>query len=48
MQTSFQSRARESQPPTEIATRRLRMVTGNRWPRKCACGCEQRKASGSE
>jgi hypothetical protein len=42
MQTSIQSPARESQLPIEIATRRLRTVTGNRWPRKCACGCDQK------
>jgi hypothetical protein len=35
---SYQSPAR--QPPTEAAaTTRLRTVTGNRFPRKCACGC---------
>ena len=25
--------------PTEPTTSRLRTVTGNRFPRKCACGC---------
>jgi hypothetical protein len=29
----------EPVPPTEPATSRLRTVTGNRFPRKCACGC---------
>jgi len=29
----------ERQTPTEPATSRLRIVTGNRFPRKCACGC---------
>jgi hypothetical protein len=28
----------ESTPPNETASR-LRTVTGNRWPRKCSCGC---------
>jgi len=27
------------QSPTEPTTSRLRTVTGNRFPRKCACGC---------
>jgi len=39
MQASIQSPARESQTPTEPTTSRLRTVTGNRFPRKCACGC---------
>ncbi len=26
-------------PPNEPSTSRLRTVTGNRFPRKCACGC---------
>jgi len=29
----------ETQTPTEPTTSRLRTVTGNRFPRKCACGC---------
>ena len=29
----------EPVPPTEPTTSRLRTVTGNRFPRKCACGC---------
>jgi hypothetical protein len=39
MQASIQSPTRESQTPTESTTSRLRTVTGNRFPRKCACGC---------
>ncbi|MCI4372891.1 MAG: hypothetical protein L3K02_04540 [Thermoplasmata archaeon] len=31
----------ESPAPNETATSRLRTVTGNRWPRKCSCGCGQ-------
>ena len=27
--------------PTGPATTRLRTVTGNKFPRKCACGCGQ-------
>ncbi len=40
-QASIQSPTRESQPPTEptATVSRLRTVTGNRFPRKCACGC---------
>jgi hypothetical protein len=40
MQQSIPSNASEHPTPTE--THRLRTVTGNRWPRKCACGCDQR------
>jgi hypothetical protein len=39
MQTSIQNPTRESPTPTEPSTSRLRTVTGNRFPRKCACGC---------
>ena len=43
MQTSIQNPAAERQPPTTAnqGAPRLRTVTGNRWPRKCACGCNQ-------
>jgi len=34
---SYQTPERPS--PTEPTTSRLRTVTGNRFPRKCACGC---------
>jgi hypothetical protein len=40
MQTSIQPPSSERPAPTE--THRLRTVTGNRWPRKCACGCGQK------
>jgi hypothetical protein len=36
---SIQNPPRESPTPTEPTTSRLRTVTGNRFPRKCACGC---------
>jgi hypothetical protein len=39
MQASIQSPTRESPTPTDPTTSRLRTVTGNRFPRKCACGC---------
>ena len=41
MSTSIQYRTPEPPTPTEPATHasRLRTVTGNRFPRKCACGC---------
>jgi hypothetical protein len=39
MQASIQTPTRESPPPTEPTTSRLRTVTGNRFRRKCACGC---------
>jgi len=39
MQASTQSPTRESQTPTEPTTSRVRTVNGNRFPRKCACGC---------
>jgi len=41
MQASIQTPTRESQTPTEptATASRLRTVTGNRFPRKCACGC---------
>ncbi len=40
-QASIQSPTRGSQTPTEpiAIVSRLRTVTGNRFPRKCACGC---------
>jgi hypothetical protein len=40
MQPIVQDPTPERHPPTEPATTpRLRTVTGNRFPRKCACGC---------
>ena len=44
MQQSIQPSERASPQPTEPAPApsRLRTVTGNCWPRKCACGCEQK------
>jgi hypothetical protein len=39
MQQHIVQPRRESPMPTE--PRRLRTATGNRWPRKCACGCDQ-------
>jgi hypothetical protein len=36
---SIQHPAPETATPTDAAARRLRTVTGNRWPRKCSCGC---------
>jgi hypothetical protein len=42
MQTSIQSPTSERPAPTEPTTHRLRTVTGNRWPRKCSCGCNQK------
>ena len=42
MQQSIQPSDRASPQLTEPATSRLRTVTGNRWPRKCACGCDQK------
>jgi len=41
MQTSIQHSAADRPAPTELTTPRLRTVTGNRFPRKCACGCGQ-------
>jgi hypothetical protein len=42
MQPSIQYQNAERAPPTEPATSsRLRTVTGNRFPRKCSCGCGQ-------
>jgi hypothetical protein len=41
MQTSIQCPTSERPTPTETTAHRLRTVTGNRWPRKCACGCER-------
>jgi hypothetical protein len=41
MQQSIPSNASEHPTPTEPIAHRLRTVTGNRWPRKCACGCDQ-------
>lgn len=39
-QVSIQYPQRELPTPTEpTTTPRLRTVTGNRFPRKCACGC---------
>jgi hypothetical protein len=40
MQQSIPSNASERPTPTE--PHRLRTVTSNRWPRKCACGCDQK------
>jgi hypothetical protein len=40
MQASIQTANVERPTPTE--THRLRTVTGNRWPRQCACGCAQK------
>jgi hypothetical protein len=40
MQQSISNLSEQRQTPIE--THRLRTVTGNRWPRKCACGCEQK------
>ncbi|MFZ3356009.1 MAG: hypothetical protein WA549_04535, partial [Thermoplasmata archaeon] len=41
MQTSIQYPTPEHPTPTEptVTVSRLRTVTGNRFPRKCACGC---------
>jgi len=39
MQPSIKSPTRDIQTHTEPTTSRLRTVTGNRFPRKCACGC---------
>jgi hypothetical protein len=40
MQPIVQYRPSDRQTPTEpAATPRPRTVTGNRFPRKCACGC---------
>ncbi|MGP8016161.1 MAG: hypothetical protein ACLPP2_02570 [Thermoplasmata archaeon] len=39
MQPSIQYPAAVRPTPTEHAPSRLRTVTGNRFPRKCACGC---------
>jgi hypothetical protein len=39
MQQSINQSTRESPTPTQPTTSRLRTVTGNRFPRKCACGC---------
>jgi len=33
--------SRETPPPNDPTTSRLRTVTGNRFPRRCACGCAQ-------
>ncbi len=38
-QASIQYPPTECPTPTEHAPSRLRTVTGNRFPRKCACGC---------
>ena len=38
-QASIQYPTAERPTPTEPTTSRLRTVTGNRFPRKCACGC---------
>ena len=41
MQPSISNLARETQSPNEpVAASRLRTVTGNKFPRKCACGCD--------
>ena len=39
MQASVQSPTCESRTPNEPTASRLRTVTGNRFPRRCACGC---------
>jgi len=39
MQHSISYQAPERQTPNEPTVSRLRTVTGNRFPRKCACGC---------
>jgi hypothetical protein len=39
MQHSISYPTPEHQTPTEPTVSRLRTVTGNRFPRKCACGC---------
>jgi len=39
MAQSITHEPREAQTPTELNTSRLRTVTGNRFPPKCACGC---------
>ena len=39
MQTSIQYPTANRPTPTEHAPSRLRTVTGNRFPRKCSCGC---------
>jgi hypothetical protein len=39
MHESISYQTPEGQPPTEPTTSRLRTVTGNRFARKCACGC---------
>jgi len=41
MQHTIQDPTPEPPAPIEHATPRLRTVTGNRWPRECACGCNQ-------
>lgn len=48
MQPNIQYRT--SEPPSSIdhATPRLRTVTGNRWPRGCACGCGQQIPRGPD
>jgi len=38
MQPSISNPARETEPNVPAASR-FRTVTGNRFPRKCACGC---------
>ncbi len=38
MQPSIQYPAADRPTPTDDGTPRLRTVTGNRFPRKCACG----------
>jgi hypothetical protein len=39
MQHSISYQTPERATPNEPTTSRLRTVTGNRFPRKCACGC---------
>ena len=39
MQPNIQCQTVKRPTPTEPTTSRLRTVTGNRFPRKCACGC---------
>jgi hypothetical protein len=41
MQSSIQYRAVEHAPADHAQNSRFRTVTGNRFPRKCSCGCGQ-------
>jgi hypothetical protein len=42
MQTSIKYPELEPHTPTEHGAPRLRTVTGNRFPRRCSCGCDQK------